>query len=71
MHNKFLTLALTLSFLCANVSAQENNRKTMKAYMVANAHLDTQWNWDYRTTIKEYIPKTIRQNLFLFKKYPD
>ena len=40
-------------------------------YMVSNAHLDTQWNWDVQTTIEEYIPKTIERNLFLLDRYPD
>lgn len=39
--------------------------------MVADAHLDTQWNWDIQTTIKEYVWNTISQNLFLLKQYPD
>ena len=42
-----------------------------KAYMVADAHLDTQWNWDIQTTIKEYVWNTINQNLFLLKKFPN
>lgn len=39
--------------------------------MVADAHLDTQWNWDVQTTIKEYVWNTLSRNLFLLKKYPD
>ena len=42
-----------------------------KAYMVADAHLDTQWNWDVQTTIRHHIRNTLTQNLFLLKKYPD
>lgn len=42
-----------------------------RAYMVSNAHMDTQWNWDIQTTIKEYVWNTINQNLFLIKRYPD
>lgn len=41
------------------------------AYMVMDAHLDTQWNWDIQTTISEYIPKTIRQNVHLLRTYPN
>ena len=44
--------------------------KTIKAYMVADAHLDTQWNWDVQTTIRHHIRNTLTQNLFLLKKYP-
>lgn len=45
--------------------------KKAKAYMVADAHLDTQWNWDIQTTINEYVWNTLNQNLFLLKRYPD
>ena len=45
--------------------------KEIKAYMVADAHLDTQWNWDVQSTIRDHIRNTLTQNLFLFKHYPD
>ncbi len=39
-------------------------------FVVPYAHLDTEWRWDYQTTIREYLPKTIRDNFALFEKYP-
>lgn len=39
-------------------------------YVVSYAHLDTEWRWDYVTTIKDYIPKTMRLNFDWFEKYP-
>lgn len=45
--------------------------KKPKAYVVADAHLDTQWNWDVQTTIKHHVWNTISQNLLLLKQYPD
>ena len=39
-------------------------------FVVPYAHLDTEWRWDYPTTIREYLPKTIRDNFLLFEKYP-
>jgi alpha-mannosidase len=39
-------------------------------FVVPYAHLDTEWRWDYPTTIREYLPKTIRDNIALFEKYP-
>ncbi len=42
-----------------------------KAYLVSNAHFDSQWNWDVQRSINEYIPKTLDQNLFLLANYPD
>lgn len=44
--------------------------KTPTLYVVGYAHLDTQWRWDYPTTIGEYLPKTMRTNFDLFEKYP-
>ncbi|MFZ4413478.1 MAG: alpha-mannosidase [Bacteroidales bacterium] len=40
-------------------------------YTIGYAHLDTQWNWDYPTTINEYILNTMTENFKLFEKYPD
>ena len=37
----------------------------------ANAHLDTQWNWDLTHTIREYIPRILFQNLWMLERYPD
>jgi len=42
-----------------------------RIYTVATAHLDTSWNWDLETTIREYLPRTIYDNLALFEKYPE
>ncbi len=39
-------------------------------FVVGYAHLDTEWRWDYPTTIREYLPKTMRDNFALFEKYP-
>ncbi|HPT22741.1 MAG TPA: alpha-mannosidase, partial [Bacteroidales bacterium] len=40
-------------------------------YTVGYAHLDTEWNWDYPTTINQYIRNTMEDNFKLFGKYPD
>ena len=47
----------------------DENNKTI--YAVSNSHLDTQWNWDVRKTISDYIPKTFKDNYKLIEKYPD
>lgn len=52
------------------ISSSEN-LAPRTAYMVSDAHLDTQWNWDIQATLRNYIPKTIRQNLHLLETYPD
>lgn len=40
-------------------------------YMVSTAHLDTQWNWDIQSTVREYVWNTLNQNLYLLEKYPE
>jgi alpha-mannosidase len=72
MKKRFFLIAMLLAFMSgAGVNAQENGQKRAKAYMVADAHLDTQWNWDIQTTINHHVWNTINQNLFLMRKYPD
>ncbi|MBC8452477.1 MAG: alpha-mannosidase, partial [Spirochaetes bacterium] len=39
-------------------------------FLTAYAHLDTQWRWDYSTTIQKYLKKTLEDNFRLFEKYP-
>ncbi len=40
-------------------------------YTIGYAHLDTEWNWDYPTTINVCIKNTMEENFRLFEKYPD
>ncbi len=49
------------------MSNQENKKKL---YVVSNAHLDTQWNWTVKDTIRDCIKNTMEQNFALFEKYP-
>lgn len=72
MRNQKLLFLLSLfALLGLNASAQQAKKKPYKAYIVSNAHFDTQWNWDVQKSINEYIPKTLNQNLFLLEKYPN
>lgn len=41
-----------------------------KLYAIANAHLDTQWNWTIQETIQSFIKNTLTQNFALLDKYP-
>jgi len=66
--NKLFILTLAILSFSTLSNAQSNDEK--KVYLVSNAHLDTQWNWDIQTTIGEYIPKTMHRNFVLFEKYP-
>ncbi|MFG0257240.1 MAG: alpha-mannosidase [Phycisphaerales bacterium JB043] len=40
-------------------------------YAVAYAHLDTQWRWDFVTTIDEYIRSTLVDNFELLDAHPE
>jgi alpha-mannosidase len=40
-------------------------------YVVADAHLDTQWTHTIQDTINSYIPSTLHANFSLFTTYPD
>jgi alpha-mannosidase len=42
-----------------------------RIYAVATTHLDTSWSWDFETTLRDYLPKTLTENFALFEKYPD
>lgn len=42
-----------------------------KIYTVATAHLDTSWNWTFETTLKEYIPRTLKENFEYFERFPE
>ena len=68
MKRLLLTTTLALILGAGQMQAQE---KTMKAYLVSDAHLDTQWNWDVQATIKTHIWNTMVQNFRLFELYPN
>lgn len=67
MRAKKYILLMYMFFVCICTSAQ-TSKPTL--YFISNSHLDTQWNWDVKTTINEYIRKTMRQNFALLDKYP-
>lgn len=71
---KFLLFGLCFTMpLISKAQAVEITDSTAKptVYMVSNAHLDTQWNWDIQTTIGDHVWNTINRNLYLIDKYPD
>ncbi len=54
--------------LAAALAPAEEPAKTL--YCVGYAHLDTQWRWDYTTTIGHYLKATLEQNFDRFEKFP-
>jgi alpha-mannosidase len=67
MIRKKLSTAGLLLALAAALTAQ----KPYRAYMVSNAHFDTQWLWTVQTSIDDYLHRTMVQNFWLFDSYPD
>ncbi|MHA1675385.1 MAG: glycoside hydrolase family 38 C-terminal domain-containing protein [Promethearchaeota archaeon] len=45
--------------------------KNKEIFLIPYAHLDTQWRWEYPTTINKYIKNTMEENIYLFNQYPD
>ena len=75
---KDFTISIFIILFCQysiSVQAQQkqqyNISKEKVLYTIGYAHLDSEWNWDYPTTIKEYIWNTMEDNFNLFEKYPD
>lgn len=62
-----IVASLALVFSVQSAHAQSNP----KIYLVSNAHLDSQWNWDVQRSISEYVPKTLYSNLLLMERYPE
>jgi alpha-mannosidase len=64
-------LAALLAILFAtHAQAGLDPTKDKILYMVADAHLDDQWNWTIQDTINSYIPNTLSVNFAYFAKYP-
>ena len=66
-----IILAIFLFFATSAFAQHYNLSKQKVLYSVGYAHLDTQWRWDYPTTIDKYIWNTMVDNFPLFQKYPD
>jgi alpha-mannosidase len=67
---KLLAVLLASSLAVSAQSTQPDLTKDPTLYVVAYAHLDTQWRWEYPRVINEYIPKTLHDNFALIDKYP-
>jgi len=75
---KLIILIVTILSVSQIINAQDLQNKTKYdisedrlLYTIGYSHLDTEWNWDYPTTINEYILNTMVENFRLFEKYPD
>ncbi len=43
----------------------------IRLYLIATAHLDSQWNWTVQDSIRDFVPKTFHTNFEFFEKYPN
>lgn len=39
-------------------------------YLVPISHLDTQWRWTVRDTVARFLPRTVRDNVAAFERFP-
>ena len=67
MKKTITVLSLILLFSLTALGQQ----KEYKAYVVSNAHFDTQWNWTIQTSISQYLKNTMVQNIWLLDNYPE
>jgi alpha-mannosidase len=67
---KLLAVLLASSLAVSAQTTQSDLTKDPTLYVVAYAHLDTQWRWEYPRVINDYIPKTLHDNFALIDKYP-
>jgi alpha-mannosidase len=68
---KLLAVLLASSLAVSAQTTQPDLSKEPTLYVVAYAHLDTQWRWEYPRVINDYIPKTLHDNFALIDKYPN
>ena len=74
---KILAALIILSSLSPVIAQIDSNSagpdlsKDKTLYLVGYSHLDTQWRWDYTTTIDQYIKATLNDNFALLEKYPE
>ena len=62
-------ISATALLFCCSFLCQAQDEKTF--FLISNTHLDTQWNWDAKTTISQYVKNTLVDNMALMAKYPD
>ncbi|MEI7633499.1 MAG: glycoside hydrolase family 38 C-terminal domain-containing protein [bacterium] len=70
---KIIAFASCLSVpFSASATADETTLSVAekRLYMVATAHLDTQWLWTIQDTIRKFLPKTFNNNFDLMKAFP-
>ena len=74
---KGIASAVTVAGIALATSAVRTQDATPQApaqkpvlYLVATAHLDTQWNWTVQDSIRQFVPATFFDNFKLLERYP-
>jgi len=68
---RYLAVLLASSLAISAQTPSPDLTKQPTLYVVAYAHLDTQWRWEYPRSINDYLPKTMHDNFALIEKYPN
>ncbi len=68
---KRVPLAVAAFALTAGAATVFTQNAGTTLYLVATAHLDSQWNWTVQDTIRQFVPRTFYTNFKYFEKYPD
>ncbi len=68
-----IVLLCPLMVLGQSTGNQDNYdiSKEKVLYTVGYSHLDSEYEWDYKTTVSEYLRNTMAENFYLFEKYPN
>lgn len=61
-------LSIAAAVVVSSATYAQADQNTL--FFISDTHLDTQWNWDVRSTINEYIKETMTENFALLDKYP-
>ena len=65
---KIRNLAASALLISSACLCHAQDEKTF--FLISDTHLDTQWNWDVKTTISQYVKNTLFDNMALMDKYP-
>ena len=70
---KFWLVAVAAVGLTAGLAPvrTQGQAAPIRLYLIATAHLDSQWNWTVQDTIRDFVPKTFHTNFDFFEKYPN
>lgn len=64
-------LFVVISIRLVPLHSQEGGQNQKPViYVIATAHLDSQWNWTVQDTIRQFVPDTFHTNFKYFEQFP-